>query len=272
MIFCLLTYIYNIENILYVNSLLKLYSCFFKKIYYLLPIYQFLIVMKLYIDEAGRWPLAWPMHIGIVLPLKKFDKTCFKDSKQLSEKQREQLFEKIEELQKDGKIRFTIWSVSNTEIDKLGMTKALNLAIRRGINQLFVILFKGGGPLAGEDFFWSKKYITKKDIDKQQKENNEKIELIIDGNNKFWLDKDLGIKVETVVKWDSKIKEISMASILAKVSRDRIMENEMDKKYPKYNFKKHKWYGTKEHRDLILKYGPCKIHRKLFLRKIMWEK
>ena len=108
-------------------------------------------------------------------------------------------------------------------------------------------------------------------MEKWQKENNEKIELIIDWNNKFWLDKDLGIEVETVVKWDSKIKEISMASILAKVSRDRIMENEMDKKYPKYNFKKHKWYGTKEHRDAILKYGPCKVHRKLFLRKIMWN-
>ena len=232
--------------------------------------------MKLYIDEAGRWPLAWPMHIGVVLPIKKFDKSCFEDSKKLSEKQREQLFEKIEKLQKDGKIRFAIWSVSNTEIDKLGMTKALNLAIKRWINQLFVLLFKwefipqcGRDHEVVEDFFWSKKHITKKDIIKRQKENNDSIELIIDWNNKFWLDKDLSIGVKTVVKWDSKIKEISMASILAKVSRDRIMENEMDKKYPKYNFKKHKWYGTKEHRDLILKYGPCKIHRKLFLRKIM---
>lgn len=214
--------------------------------------------MKFYIDEAGRWPLAWPMHIGIVLPLKKFDKTCFKDSKQLSEKQREQLFEKIEKLQKDRKVRCAIWSVSNTEIDKLGMTKALNLAIKRWISEIL--------------FSPNKKWITKKEIEKWEKENNKKIELIIDWNNKFWLDKDLGIKVETVVKWDSKIKEISMASILAKVSRDRIMENEMDKKYPKYNFKKHKWYGTKQHRDLILKYGPCKIHRKLFLRKIMWNK
>jgi len=211
--------------------------------------------MRLYIDEAGRWPLAWPMHIGIILPLKKFDKISFKDSKKLSEKQREQLFEKIEKLQTEWKIKFAIWSVSNTEIDKLGMTKALNLAIRRWISEIICL--------------WNKKGITKIEIDKQQTKNNDDIELIIDWNNKFWLDKDLGIKVETVIKWDDKIKEISMASILAKVSRDRIMENEMDKKYPKYNFKKHKWYGTKEHRDAILKYGPCKIHRKLFLRKIL---
>ncbi len=226
--------------------------------------------MKLYIDEAGRWPLAWPMHIGIVLPLKNFSKNEFKDSKKLNEKQREELFSHIENLQKDGKIIFAIWSVTNTEIDKLGMTKALNLAIKRGIGRI-VLLFKGGGQRP-EDFYCKKGIpISKKEIEKWQNENNEEIELIIDGNNKFWLDKDLGIKVETVIKWDDKIKEISMASILAKVSRDRIMENEMDKKYPKYNFKKHKWYGTKQHRDAILKYGPCKIHRKLFLRKIMWN-
>ena len=223
--------------------------------------------MKLYIDEAWRWPLAWPMHIGIVLPLKKFNKNEFKDSKQLSEKQREELFSHIEKLQKDWKILFAIASVSNTEIDKLGMTKALNLAIRRGIKK---ILFKA--PLSDRRGVGGEVACTKKDIIKWQKENNDNIELIIDWNNKFWLDKDLGIKVETVIKWDDKIKEISIASILAKVSRDRIMENEMDKKYPKYNFKKHKWYGTKEHRDAILKYGPCKIHRKLFLRKIMWNK
>ena len=223
--------------------------------------------MKLYIDEAGRWPLAWPMHIGIVLPLKKFNKSCFEDSKKLSEKQREQLFLKIEKLQQDWKVLFAIGSVTNTEIDKFGMTKALNLAIKRGI---FEIL-KKSPALRAPSLKRGTTHVTKKEIEKWQKENNDNIELIIDWNNKFWLDKDLWIKVETIVKWDSKIKEISMASILAKVSRDRIMENEMDKKYPKYNFKKHKWYGTKEHRDAILKYGPCKIHRKLFLRKIMWN-
>ena len=227
--------------------------------------------MKLYIDEAWRWPLAWPMHIGIVLPLKKFNKNEFKDSKQLSEKQREELFSHIEKLQQDWKVLFSIGSVSNTEIDKLGMTKALNLAIKRWMGRI-VLLFKGGGQRP-EDFYCNKGApISKKEIEKWQKETWENIELIIDWNNKFWLDKDLWIKVETVIKWDDTIKEISMASILAKVSRDRIMENEMDKKYTKYNFKKHKWYGTKEHRDAILKYGPCKIHRKLFLRKIMWNK
>ena len=224
--------------------------------------------MKLYIDEAWRWPLAWPMHIGIVFPLKKFNKTVFKDSKKLSEKQREELFSYIENLQKEWTISFAIASVSNTEIDKLGMTKALNLAIKRWLSEIF----KKSSALRASPLNKGGQKLNKKEVEKWQKENWKNIELIIDWNNKFWLDKDLGIKVETVIKWDDKIKEISMASILAKVSRDRIMENEMDKKYPKYNFKKHKWYGTKEHRDAILKYGPCKIHRKLFLRKIMWNK
>jgi len=223
--------------------------------------------MKLYIDEAGRWPLAWPMHIGIVLPLKKFDKTPFKDSKKLSERQREALFPKIEKLQSDGKIIFAIWTVTNTEIDKLWMTKALNLAIKRWISKILkstkALLSDRRG--AGGEVTVA---ITKKELTIRQKENNETIELVIDWNNKFWLDKDLWIPVQTVIKWDDKIKEISIASILAKVSRDRIMENEIDKKYPKYNFKKHKWYWTKEHRDAIIKYWPCKIHRKLFLRKI----
>ncbi len=213
--------------------------------------------MKLYIDEAWRWPLAWPMHIWIIQRIKNFDKNQFQDSKKLSEKQREILFTEIEELKNEWKINFAIWSVTNTEIDKLWVTKALNLAIRRWISQIL----------------WNTKkaWTTKNQITKWEKENHDKIELIIDWNKTFWLDKDLEIKVETIIKWDDKIKEISMASIIAKVSRDRIMENEIDKKYPKYNFKKHKWYGTKEHRDAILKYWPCKIHRNLFLKKILWN-
>lgn len=216
--------------------------------------------MKLFVDEAWRWPLAWPMYIGIILPIKKFTKNIFEDSKKLTEKQREELYAQIENIWKNGKIKYSIWNVTAAEIDKHWVTKALNLAIRRWMYNIFFTKNK------------KIKAITKNDIKNLQKEYWEDIELIIDWNNKFWLDKDLGIIVETVIKWDSKIKEISMASIVAKVSRDRIMENEMDKKYPKYNFKKHKWYGTKEHRDAIKRYWPCEIHRKLFLRKMTKNK
>ena len=82
-----------------------------------------------------------------------------------------------------------------------------------------------------------------------------------------------GIKVpcETVVKGDSKSMSVAAASVLAKVTRDRLML-ELDKAYPQYNFKKHKGYGTKEHTDLILKYGVSPVHRPSFLKKLLGEK
>ena len=73
-----------------------------------------------------------------------------------------------------------------------------------------------------------------------------------------------------VVKGDAKCISIAAASILAKVTRDRIME-EMDEKYPQYGFAKHKGYGTKDHMDAIRKYGPCPIHRRSFITRIVQE-
>ena len=88
---------------------------------------------------------------------------------------------------------------------------------------------------------------------------------LIDGNR---APKGMKIPCETVVKGDSKSMSVAAASVLAKVSRDRLML-EYDEKYPLYDFKKHKGYGTKEHTELIKKYGPCEIHRLLFLKNIL---
>jgi ribonuclease HII len=94
------------------------------------------------------------------------------------------------------------------------------------------------------------------------------IKLILDWNRDFGLRKMFPFwEIKTIISGDAKVKEIWMASIVAKVSRDHIMEN-LPKKYVKYNFDKHKWYGTKEHKELIEKHGPCDIHRKLFLKWI----
>ncbi len=91
---------------------------------------------------------------------------------------------------------------------------------------------------------------------------------LIDGNR---VPTDISVPCETVVKGDAKSASIAAASILAKVTRDRLMLEE-DEKYPEYNFKKHKGYGTKEHTDAILKYGMSPIHRPSFLKKLLGEK
>ena len=81
---------------------------------------------------------------------------------------------------------------------------------------------------------------------------------------------DIGIKTESIIKGDAKSYNIAAASILAKVTRDRLML-ELDKIYPEYNFKKHKGYGTKEHIDNLKKYGKCPIHRNSFIKNFVGE-
>lgn len=91
--------------------------------------------------------------------------------------------------------------------------------------------------------------------------------VLIDGNRI----KNMTLPHETVVKGDAKSASIAAASILAKVSRDRFI-CEMAKKYPEYGFEKHKGYGTKAHNEAILKYGPCEIHRRTFLKKLLGDR
>ena len=91
---------------------------------------------------------------------------------------------------------------------------------------------------------------------------------LIDGNR---VPKGINIPCETIVKGDMKSMSVAAASVLAKVTRDRLLL-EYDKEYPQYNFKKHKGYGTKEHTELILKYGPSPIHRMSFLKNLLGEK
>lgn len=91
--------------------------------------------------------------------------------------------------------------------------------------------------------------------------------VLIDGNRI----KNMTLPHETVVKGDAKSASIAAASILAKVSRDRFI-CEMAKKYPEYGFEKHKGYGTKAHNEAILKHGPCEIHRRTFLKKLLGDR
>ncbi len=210
--------------------------------------------MKIYIDEAGRGPLAGPMYVGLVIPLKRFSTKEFKDSKVLSEKRREELYGKILILAEKWKILFVSGNVTNTVIDKKWLTKSLNFAIRKGITRI-----------TGYDVSHCSKR-TKKAL-LNLADQYDVTWLMIDGKHDFGLRKDLDVEVETLVGGDAKNAYISMASIIAKVERDRVMVK-FAKKYPEYMFEQHKWYWTKLHKQKIEQHWVCPIHRKLFLKRM----
>lgn len=178
------------------------------------------------VDEAGRGPLAGDVYAAAVI----FDEDTvidgINDSKKLSEKKREVLFDEIIEKAK----AYCIATASIEEIEQLNILNAAMLAMKRAVEGL-----KIKPQLA-----------------------------LIDGNKS----PDIDIPAETVIKGDAKSQSIAAASILAKVSRDRYMK-ELDKKYPQYQFSKHKGYGTKLHYEMIEKYGISPVHRPSFLKKVL---
>jgi len=221
--------------------------------------------MKLYMDEAWRGPLYWPLHIGLVsnpwISEKELKKhKLFQDSKTLSPKKREEAFNEITELEKNGKLIISIGTISSKIIDDFWVTRAINIAVSKA---LYKILSK---------LLWkkTKKIIKIKEVNNLSKEYEQKyepIEIIFDWKTDFWIGKDLGIKTSTIVHWDATCVQISIASILAKVSRDKILDN-VALNYPEYWFEKHKGYGTKLHYEAIETHWVLKEHRKLFLKKI----
>ena len=177
-------------------------------------------------DEAGRGPLAGPVCAAAVIFPKGLVVEGIDDSKKLTEKKREKLFDII----KEKALAYSIAWASVEEIEEINILNAAMLAMKRAIESL---------PVKA-DF------------------------AMIDGNKTPKLD----IPSAAIIKGDALSQSIGAASILAKVSRDRLMLD-MAKKYPEYGFEKHKGYGTQLHRDMLLKYGPCEIHRMSFLGKIL---
>lgn len=178
------------------------------------------------VDEAGRGPLAGPVCAGAVILKKGQIIEGVNDSKKLSEKKREALFDVI----KSEALAYGIGWASVEEIEEINILNAAMLAMKRAVESL---------PIK-PDF------------------------ALIDGNKT----PNLNVPSLAVVKGDSRSESIAAASILAKVSRDRLML-ELAGKYPKYHFEKHKGYGTKLHREMLLKYGASEIHRPSFLKKIL---
>lgn len=167
------------------------------------------------VDEAGRGPLAGPVCAGAVILKKGQVIEGVNDSKKLSEKKREKLFDII----KEEAVAYGIGWASVEEIEEINILNAAMLAMKRAVEQLSI----------------KPEYA------------------LIDGNKT----PELEIPSMAIVKGDSLSESIAAASILAKVSRDRLLL-ELAKDYPEYQFEKHKGYGTKLHREMILKYGPCR--------------
>jgi len=243
--------------------------------------------LKIYYDEAGRWPLAWPVMVGLILPLSSFDTSVFDDSKKLSEKKRDKLFEYIEQLEKEEKMLHSFGFATNQEIDDLWIVKSINIAVKRWM----IVLIKKFIDTQKKNIWWNGDKLLNieklnslilpifEDIENIDKYDFKEIIstlswieklhwILFDGNSDFNLSNDFGFKIITVIKWDGKIPYIWAASIVAKVIRDNYMK-EISVKYPEYNFEKHKWYGTKLHRELIQKYWASTIHRISFLNNIL---
>ncbi|MEE0060671.1 MAG: ribonuclease HII [Acutalibacteraceae bacterium] len=178
------------------------------------------------VDEAGRGPLAGPVCAAAVI-LKPDDIIeGVNDSKKLSEKKREMLYDVI----KERAVSYSIAFSTLEEIEELNILNATMLAMKRAVEGLEV----------PADY------------------------AIIDGNKTPALQ----IPCNYVIKGDANSMSIAAASILAKVTRDRLLL-EYAKEYPQYQFEKHKGYGTKAHREALLEYGPCPVHRLSFLKKIL---
>ena len=179
------------------------------------------------IDEAGRGPLAGPVSAGaVVIHNEKQVVEIVRDSKKMTEKQRDEAYDLI----KEKSTAYGIGMVDSKEIDRVGIQEAVKKAMILALVQVERML-------------------------------NEKAEyLIVDGLNVLPI---IGYKMVKIKQGDLHHYSISAASVLAKVERDRIME-EYSKKYPEYGFEKHVGYGTKYHMDMLKKFGPCDIHRRCF--------
>ena len=181
------------------------------------------------VDEAGRGPLAGRVCAAAVILPQGLVIDGLDDSKKLTEKKREALYDVIIE----KALAYGIATADEKEIDEINILQATYLAMNRAFGKLSI----------------------KPDM------------ALVDGNR----DPKLGVPTQTIVKGDARSMSIAAASILAKVTRDRFMLA-MDKKYPEYQFAKHKGYGTKLHYEMLTEYGPSEIHRMTFLKSFYGNK
>ena len=182
------------------------------------------------VDEAGRGPLAGPVVAGCVVLDNSKEILFINDSKKISEKKRNKLYDEII----DKSLAYGIGIVDEKVIDEINILEATHVAMKIAVDNANLML---------------------------QSKYNKNIGILFVDALKI---KNVGIKQVSIVHGDALSLSIAAASILAKVSRDRMMI-EYDKLYPEYQFIKNKGYGTKYHMDKIREIGICDIHRKSFL-------
>ncbi|MFH0739555.1 MAG: ribonuclease HII [bacterium] len=190
------------------------------------------------VDEVGRGPLAGPVFavaITMFRPTPRLQAEewggTVKDSKKLSAKQREEIYDF---LKGRPEVFWAIGKISEKIIDKINILQATKLAMEKATLAL------------------------------EKKINKQADMLLIDGNFSI----NLSRPQQSIIKGDEKIFLISLASIVAKVERDRLMQK-MHKKYPQYGFNKHKGYGTPQHLSALATHGPCPLHRESFKCKLL---
>ena len=179
------------------------------------------------VDEAGRGPLAGPVCAAAVILPDGFIPAGLDDSKKLTEKKRELLYDEIIA----NAVSYSVAYGTLQEIEEFNILNATYFAMNRAIAGLSV----------KPDF------------------------ALIDGNR---IPKNIEVSATAIVKGDSKSASVAAASVLAKVTRDRLLY-EYDREYPQYGFAKHKGYGTKAHYEAIEKYGVCEYHRVSFLKNVL---
>lgn len=184
------------------------------------------------VDEAGRGPLAGPVSVGVVKIAEGFDLLelfpGLNDSKKLSEKKREALFAKLQEEIKNGNVQAIVCLSSEKIIDEKGIAYAVRSALARGVRKLMP--------------------------------NPEEGKVFLDGSLKAPPE----YSQETIIGGDATIPAIMLASVAAKVTRDRLMKK-LALDYPLYGFEVHKGYGTAAHMNALREHGLCVIHRASFI-------
>ncbi|MFC1510725.1 ribonuclease HII, partial [Candidatus Omnitrophota bacterium] len=186
------------------------------------------------VDEAGRGPLAGPVVAGAVLLKQEHFEHKIADSKKLSHSQRLKAFSEIQE-----KAFFGIGMIDEKMIDQINILEATYLAMSKAVKALIATFPREH---------------------KEHENFSKQVCLLIDGNR---FKSDLPYNHKPVVKGDSLSLSIAAASILAKVTRDKLMED-YDVQFPQYGFAKHKGYPTSSHKQALREHGPCKIHRLSF--------